>query len=299
MPDLASLAARLNGQPDLYTALRHALTGRTAPPDLPALISATDPATRARLESVDAGLLAAIARKATTGTAVPQAATLHALLATTPAHPLFQPDPAQSETLALPTRGERADMPAFSDPAFDPWFARHQGAGIRYGLGLYGENRTVYATPQFADAASPERRTRHLGIDIFAPAGTPVYAPLPGRVKHLTYNADPLDYGHTLIVEHDIAGHCFHTLYGHLAATLPGLHPTGTIAAGQVIAHLGDWPENGGWAPHIHVQIITDLLAQTDGNFFGVGHASLWDVWSDISPDPNLLLRLPLDRFTL
>lgn len=304
MPDLATLAARINGQPDLYTALRHALapdanTPETATPDIAALIAATDPATRARLQSVDAGLLAAIARMATTGAAIPQATALRSILATTPVHPLFLPDPAQSATMALPTRGERPDMPAFSDPAFDPWFARHQYAGIRYGLGLYGENRTVYATPQFADAASPERRTRHLGIDVFAPAGTPVHAPLPGRVKFLTYNADPLDYGHTLIVEHDLGGHRFHTLYGHLAATLPGLHPTGTITAGQVIAHLGDWPENGGWAPHIHVQIITDLLAQTGGNFFGVGHASLWEVWSDISPDPNLLLRLPLDRFTL
>lgn len=293
---LQDLAARLNGQPDLYTALRQALAPGDPIPDISALITATDTATRARLQSVDAGLLAAIARKATMGEATPNAATLRNTLATTPTHPLFLPDPATVATLALPTTGERPNMPAFSDPAFDPWFATHQAQGIRYGLGLYGENRTVYATPQFADAASPERRTIHLGIDVFAPAGTPVFAPLPGRVKHLTYNADPLDYGHTLILEHDLGGQTVYTLYGHLAATLPSLHLTGTIEAGQLIAHLGDWPENGGWAAHIHFQIITDLLATT-GNFFGVGHASLRDVWSDISPDPNLLLRLPTHSF--
>jgi murein DD-endopeptidase MepM/ murein hydrolase activator NlpD len=293
----AALAAALAGQPDLYTALRHAVAGIGTAPPIPDLIAACDPATAARLAAVDAGLLAAIARKAATGTAIPGAAALRTALADADLHPLFLPDPATGATMALPTTGARADMPAFSDPAFDPWFAAHQAAGIRYGLGLYGENRTVYATPQFADAASPERRTIHLGIDVFAPAGTPVHAPLPGRVKHLTYNADPLDYGHTLILEHDLGGTRVFTLYGHLAATLPGLHPTGTVAAGQIIAHLGDWPENGGWAPHLHVQIITDLLA-TSGNFFGVGHASLMDVWHDISPDANLLMRLPTSRFT-
>ena len=299
MTRLSDLAARLNGQADLYTALRQALAPGDPVPDIPALIAATDAPTRARLESVDAGLLAAIARKATTGTATPGAAILRDTLVATPAHPLFLPDPATGATMALPTTGQRPDMPAFSNPAFDPWFAEHQSRGIRYGLGLYGENRTVYATPQFADAASPERRTIHLGIDVFAPAGTPVFAPLPGRVKHLTYNADPLDYGHTLILEHDLGGATVYTLYGHLAATLPDLHPTGTVEPGQLIAHLGDWPENGGWAAHIHFQIITDLLAQTGGNFFGVGHASLHDVWSDISPDPNLLMRLPVHSFTV
>ena len=45
-------------------------------------------------------------------------------------------------------------MPAFSDRAFDAWFA---AKAVPYGLGSYGEKRSVYATDQFADAASPER----------------------------------------------------------------------------------------------------------------------------------------------
>lgn len=299
MTDLAqTIAARLTGQTDLYAALRNAAAPGDDIPAIAAIIDAADPATAARLQAVDAGLLAAIIRKSASGEAVPGAIALRKALGDMPAHPLFLPDPAQGATMALPTTGERPDMPAFSDHAFDAWFDTHRARGIRYGLGLYGENRTVYATPQFADAASPERRTIHLGIDVFAPAGTPVHAPLPGRVRHLTYNADPLDYGHTLILEHDLGGLRFFTLYGHLSATLPGLHPTGQVAAGQIIAHLGDWPENGGWAPHIHFQIITDLLA-TQGNFFGVGHAGLMDVWSDISPDANLLMRLPAHSFTV
>ena len=65
----------------------------------------------------------------------------------------------------------------------------------------------------------------------------------------------------------------------------------------QHIADLGDWPENGGWAPHLHFQIMSDMLNQRGGNFFGVGHESLWDVWQSICPDPNLILRLAPERF--
>jgi murein DD-endopeptidase MepM/ murein hydrolase activator NlpD len=300
MPNPATqIAARLNGQADLYTALRSAVADAGTTPPIADIIAAADAPTRDRLLSVDAGLLAAIARKATGLDAIPGASGLRAALAETPAHPLFAPDVAASPTMALLTNGEHPDMPAFSDPAFDPWFARHQAAGIRYGLGAYGENRSVYATAQFADRASPERRTMHTGIDVFAPAGTPVYAPLAGRILHLTYNADPLDYGHTLILEHDLDGHTFFTLYGHLAASLANLHKGDTVAAGQHIADLGDWPENGGWAAHIHFQIMSSMLAQTGGNFFGVGHASLWDVWSDICLDPNLLMRANPRAYTV
>jgi murein DD-endopeptidase MepM/ murein hydrolase activator NlpD len=188
-------------------------------------------------------------------------------------------------------------MPSVSDRAFDGWWA---AKGLPYAIGLYGEKRSIYATDQFADAASPERRTNHLGIDVFAPAMTQVYAPLPGRVLHVTYNADPLDYGHTLILAHQAGDVTFYTLYGHLAGTLPGLLKVGdTVQPGQLVAHLGDWHENGGWAAHVHFQIMTDMLDQHSGNFCGAGQDSLWDVWSGICPDANLIMRLPEDRFRL
>lgn len=284
----------LPDQPDLYTALRHS---GAAPDDLPALIAASPAPVAARLARGDHGLLRAILRA---GRGLPAITTAPQVVAhlrgLTPA-PLFRPDVAASRTLALLTNGEHPDMPPFSDRAFDAWFA---AKGVPYGIGTYGEDRSVYRTAQFADALSPERRTRHLGIDVFAPAGTPLYAPLPGRVLHLTYNADPLDYGNTLIMEHRHESLTFFTLYGHLAGTLPQiLAPGATVSAGQHIADLGDWPENGGWAPHVHFQIMTDMLDQTGGNFYGVGHSSLWDVWQAICPDPNLILRLPPSAFTL
>ena len=294
MPDYPALAAQFSDLPDLYSALFQAAAN--GPLDLPALLAVCDPHVAARLASVDQGLLRAILRAGAGQEAVVGLGHVLAHLAATTPAPVFLPEINDSPSIALPTANERPDMPAFSDQAFDTWFAAQ---GVPYGIGLYGENRKVYATDQFADKASHERRTVHLGIDVFAPAGTPVHAPFAAKVLHVTYNADPLDYGHTLILEH--AGPVpFYTLYGHLGGSLPKLLQVGDhVTPGQIIAHLGDWHENGGWAPHLHFQIMTSMLEQTKGNFFGVGHAGLWKVWSQICPDPNLILRLNPARFKM
>lgn len=291
----------VRGQTDLYAALRGLAIADPDAGTLPALLAELDrgdalaASTATRLRSVDAGLLLAVLRRGAGMPATQAEPAVRAHLAGLTPAPLFLPRITGGRSLALLTNGQHPQMPAFSDPAFDAWFAAQ---GVPYGIGTYGEDRHVYRTPQFADAASPERRTRHLGIDVFAPAMTPVHAPLAGRVRHVSYNADPLDYGNTLILDHKAGGVVFHTLYGHLAGTLPGLlHPGDSVQPGQVIAHLGAWHENGGWSPHVHFQVMTDMLAQSGGNFFGVGHASLWDVWSGICIDPNLILRLPEARF--
>ncbi|GGO34651.1 hypothetical protein GCM10010991_25750 [Gemmobacter aquaticus] len=298
MQDIAQIAAGLAGARDLYGALRRAGAGLTeaeAGALLPALYAALgDTPEAARLRAVDQGLLACVIRAGAGFAAVPDAGKVVDWLRASDPAPVFRPEIAQVRHMPLLT-DRTPDMPAYSDRAFDAWFAAQ---GVDYGLGPYGEKRSVYRAAQFADAASEERRMIHMGVDVFAAVDTPVHAPLSGSVVSVVYNADPLDYGHTLILRHEAGGVRFYTLYGHLGASLPRLcQPGQQVAAGQVIAHLGDWPENGGWAPHLHFQIMTDLLGQTSGNFFGVAHESLWDVWQQICPDPNLILRLPDGAF--
>ena len=278
-----------------------------AQPDNEYLTISQEPAFKLleRLNSLDPEFMVALCRHSAGFAATRTEAAVRAHLAEAEAAPLFRPDIARSARIALLTDAPPADMPPVTDRAWDGWFAAQRPANLPdnigfYGLGAYGENRSVYTAPQFADAASAERRTRHLGIDVFAPAGTPVHAPFAGRVHTVAYNANPLDYGHTLILEHETDGGVpFYTLYGHLGGSLPDLLSEGdSVAAGDLIAHLGDWPENGGWAPHLHFQVMTDMLSQK-GNFFGVGHDSLWDVWSGICPDPNLILRLAPESFAV
>jgi 4-aminobutyrate aminotransferase-like enzyme len=68
------------------------------------------------------------------------------------------------------------------------------------------------------------------------------------------------------------------------------------VAKGERIATIGSPLENGGWTPHLHFQIITDVL-DMGRDYPGVCRASQHDVWRGFSPDPNLILGVPADRF--
>jgi 4-aminobutyrate aminotransferase-like enzyme/Ser/Thr protein kinase RdoA (MazF antagonist) len=173
-------------------------------------------------------------------------------------------------------------------------------ANASVGVGRYNEARLLYTSPLFGASENPtdERRTVHLGIDLFAAPGTPVYAPLDGVVHAVAINTAPLDYGPLVILRHTTGdGLEFFTLYGHLSReTFDALEPGQRIARGRQFANIGDVNENGGWAPHLHFQIILDLLDhRTD--FPGVTYASQRAVWTSLSPDPNLLLGIPANRF--
>ncbi|RMH00963.1 MAG: aminotransferase class III-fold pyridoxal phosphate-dependent enzyme [Chloroflexi bacterium] len=168
------------------------------------------------------------------------------------------------------------------------------------GVGRYNEARLLYTAPAFQTERDefPERRTIHLGIDLFAPAGTAVYAPLSGKVHSLTNHTTPGDYGPTLILAHTTdTGHTFYTLYGHLSRhTISHLHPGQSVAAGDLLGHIGTPDENGNWPPHLHFQLITDLLAETD-TFPGVAAPSEAAIWLAICPDPNIILQIPAELF--
>ena len=189
---------------------------------------------------------------------------------------------------------------AANPQAYWNWLeARFRDEDACFAIGLYGEVRDVYKGEQFATAASPEWRSQHLGQDIFIAAGTSLFSPLPGRVLSVVDNALPYDYGPTVILEHRAGetGPAFWTLYGHLSReTLAMVKEGQQIKAGQQIGTIGDHQVNGGWAPHLHLQVITDRLGQS-GEFPGVGQPSLWPVWRAISPDPNLILRLAPESF--
>ena len=173
---------------------------------------------------------------------------------------------------------------------------RLEEEGATVGIGRYAEPRVCYASDDYAQAAGefPERRTVHTAIDIFLPVGSPVLAPLDGHVHSVRNNSERLDYGPTIILEHaPDNGPTFYTLYGHLdKESLEGLEVGMPVERGQQIAQLGDFPENGDWPPHLHFQLITDLL-DMEGTFPGVALPSQRNVWLSISPDPGLILDLP------
>jgi 4-aminobutyrate aminotransferase-like enzyme/Ser/Thr protein kinase RdoA (MazF antagonist) len=170
---------------------------------------------------------------------------------------------------------------------------RMQDAGCDLALGRYAEHRGLYRSEGFAGEGNdfPERRSLHLGVDLFMPAGTPVHAPLAGRVHSLQENPADLDYGPTIILEHDRDDDApFYTLYGHLSReSLAGLEPGDSVEKGQQIAWMGAPPINGNWPPHLHFQIMVEMLGKV-GDFPGVARPSESGVWLSLCPDPNLIL---------
>jgi 4-aminobutyrate aminotransferase-like enzyme/Ser/Thr protein kinase RdoA (MazF antagonist) len=173
-------------------------------------------------------------------------------------------------------------------------------AGAAVGVGRWDEARGIYVSRLFGSGgrATDERRTVHLGVDLFVAPGTVVRAPLAGVVHVLANNAAPQDYGPLVILRHESDdGVPFFTLYGHLSEdTLPALAPGQRVEPGQAIARVGAPPTNGDWPPHLHFQLILDLLAK-DADFPGVALPSQRAIWTSLSPDPNVLLRIPADRF--
>jgi murein DD-endopeptidase MepM/ murein hydrolase activator NlpD len=157
------------------------------------------------------------------------------------------------------------------------------------GIGGYLENRTIYRrSPHFDDTT--EARSLHLGVDVWVPAGTPVATPLAGVVHSVADNNNFGDYGPTIIIQHELEGTPFFSLYGHLTRTdLAGLAPGQALAAGQVVAHVGPHPENGDWPPHLHLQLIADMQGRW-GDFPGVAAPSERDYWASLCPDPMLVL---------
>ena len=176
-------------------------------------------------------------------------------------------------------------------------FRRMEDEGASLGIGRYLEPRAFYLTDIFEGRPGDprERRTIHVGIDVFDAAGAEVRAPMPGRVKSVRDNGAGLDYGPTVILEHESPAGPFWTLYGHLErASVEELEEGAEVDAGQTIARIGPYPENGDWPPHLHFQILTDLLGY-EGQFPGVALPRERTVWASFCPDPNLVLGLPGD----
>ena len=183
------------------------------------------------------------------------------------------------------------------DPAntklFSSWISvQLADAEAEYGAGGYLEDRPLYARSKVFNNDGTEARTLHLGVDLWLEAGTAVHTPLAGVVHSTADNARPSDYGPTVIIEHQVRGERFYTLYGHLARpSLRRVTPGQALNAGELIGWLGIEEENGRWPSHLHFQIIRDLDG-AKGDFPGVCKPSERALWASRCPNPNLLLRI-------
>lgn len=162
-------------------------------------------------------------------------------------------------------------------------YLHKNNAHVAYGG--YLEKRNLYQSHDlFETNAQP--RNIHLGIDLWAPTNTPVCAALDATIFAIAEHTSPGDYGPMLILEHQLENEKFYTLYGHLSrASLVEKKIGQSVSKGEIIAYLGDASVNGGYAPHLHFQIITSIDTQAN-DFPGVCSEAQISHFKDICPDP-------------
>ncbi|WP_055411401.1 peptidoglycan DD-metalloendopeptidase family protein [Nonlabens sp. YIK11] len=144
---------------------------------------------------------------------------------------------------------------------------RHQ-TGRFVAHGGYKEQRALYRkSARFQDGAV---RDVHMGIDLWAPAGTSVHAIMDGKIHSFSDNDDAGNYGPTLILEHDYNDGKLYSLYGHLSRSDMQAWEIGVrFRESEQIATLGTPQENGGYSPHLHFQLMT-TMQEYRGDFPGV-----------------------------
>lgn len=153
-----------------------------------------------------------------------------------------------------------ADVPVFNfTTAYDPESILDEP----WGIGRYDERRVqnMYNNSDLYDGT----RCIHMGIDIWGPAGTPVKAFAEGRVYAVVNHDSPRNYGPTVITEHLLDTDRIWALHGHLSReTLDHLDFGQPVQAGDVIGWFGAATENGGWPPHLHLQLSREEPLNND-----------------------------------
>jgi len=90
----------------------------------------------------------------------------------------------------------------------------------------------------------------HEGIDLVAPAGTPVYAAADGVVVGAALNGR---FGNWVRIEHSGK---LATVYGHLMAFAPGIEPGESVVRGELIGFVGSTGRSTG--AHLHFEVLND-----------------------------------------
>jgi len=118
-----------------------------------------------------------------------------------------------------------------------------------YGSSSYGGFRAPppYALPR---PSSSRSLFMHEGVDLVAPAGTPVVAAADGIVVGAAPNGR---YGNWVRIEH---GGKLASVYGHLSAFARGLQPGTIVSRGDVVGYVGSTGRSTG--AHLHFELQVD-----------------------------------------
>lgn len=168
---------------------------------------------------------------------------------------------------------------------------------LDYQIGRYDEHRPGMYTSEIFSG----ERDLHVGLDIGAPVDTQVFCFGDGVVFSKGINPEDGSYGPTIITQHELPLPAsvgskeltdirkFWVLHGHLSTKSLDMVEVGdSVSQGQLIATVGDENENGGWPPHIHLQI--SLIEPVNNDLPGVVKISDREEALATYLDPRLIL---------
>jgi hypothetical protein len=203
--------------------------------------------------------------------------------------PMFAPILTEANTLYMDLSGSNREFDGFSETELDRAIVKKlEAADVVAGVGGYLENRSLYSETDLFQGDL--ERCIHIGVDVFMPAGTSLYAPVDGVVQSYANRQVYGDYGPVIILRHRIGEFEFHSLYGHLSeASLDGLHEGKMFSGGEKIAEIGARPRNGNWSPHLHFQLVQDMQGFR-GDYPGVVCLADLDFYRENCPDPSVLI---------
>lgn len=157
----------------------------------------------------------------------------------------------------LSSSNQRLISTDLSEEASFKHFIEHEKeiAGSNCLWGGYFEERIIYKRSELFGIT----RNIHLGIDVWLPENTAVYAPTQAVVINTAFHPQFGDYGGTAIIKTLINKSPLYILYGHLSADIVNLKKGVHLHKGQYLGGLGNWNENGNWPPHLHIQCMHDF----------------------------------------
>lgn len=188
---------------------------------------------------------------------------------------------------------DKLNLPLTDAKAFEGFVESHLAkSNAKVAYGGYLEHRNLYQRSAVFKNVNVEERNIHIGLDLWIKAGTHVLAALEGKIHSFQNNTALGDYGPAIILEHEIEGLSFYTLYGHLSLeSLDNKKEGQKVSKGEIIGQLGAPPINGDYAPHLHFQIIKDLQGKK-GDYPGVCSKKELEFYKENCPNPNFLLQI-------
>ncbi len=109
----------------------------------------------------------------------------------------------------------------------------------------------------------------HMGVDMRAPAGTPIYSMAPGVVTSV---GESPRGGNSINIQH---ANGLRTYYAHCSTVK--VHKGDRVNNNTIIATVGDSGNAAGTVPHLHFQVWKDNQIQDPASFFSVPRYAPYD----------------------